>query len=107
MARALLLMSAIVTLVACGTPAMTSTMRSNFPPDWRLEADCVTLGRGSIADEVRQRYTQGWRIAYFSEYTSTARAGNPTIACFERPIGSAPQPRPGAVRRPAPPSEIE
>ena len=74
-------------LTACGTPAMTSSMRANFPADWRLEGDCLTLGRGSIENEVRQRYAQGWRLAYISEYTSTARAGNPTVACFERPTG--------------------
>jgi hypothetical protein len=87
---------------ACGTPAMTSSMRSNFPPEWRLEAYCLTLGRGSIADEMRQRYAEGWRIAYFSEYTSTARAGNPTIACFERPLATGARPAPPPPRRPAP-----
>jgi hypothetical protein len=76
-----------LTLAACGTPAMTSSMRANFPPDWRLEGDCLTLGRGSIENEVRARYQQGWRLAYVSEYTSTARFGNPTVACFERPTG--------------------
>jgi hypothetical protein len=73
-------------LAGCGTPAMASAMRSNFPPDWHLESYCLTLGRGSIADEMQKRYAEGWRIAYASEYTSTARFGNPTILCFERPF---------------------
>jgi hypothetical protein len=92
MSRRLLAVAAIaLPLAGCGTPAMTASMRSNFPPDWHLEAYCLTLGRGSIADEMQRRYAEGWRVAYASEYTSTARFGNPTILCFERPNQAAPR----------------
>ncbi len=79
----------------CGIPGFTSSMRDNhFPPNALLELKCENYGRDAdeLNDMGRKYYPQGYRLAYITEYTSSARPGYPSVACFERAVsvGAAP-----------------
>jgi len=87
MQRLIAIAAMAVALVACGTPGMTSALRTNdFPPGSKVEAWCTEVQRdGDAYSKAMQRaYAQGWRLAYVSEYTSTQRSGIPAELCFER-----------------------
>lgn len=77
-----------LTVAGCGTPTYTSAMRTNFEDDTPLELTCIrNLDKraGDFRKEAEDLYSDGWRLAYMSEYTSSKKAKFSLLACFERP----------------------
>jgi hypothetical protein len=69
---------------SCGYPAFTSALRTNFDGNSKIETSCSRLERNDIPDTVSKATKDGWRLAYVSEYTSTATSSFPSLICFER-----------------------
>lgn len=85
--RTWIAMIALVGLGACGYPALSSSMRSNFPPEADVEMKCWELaerGKEGLNRMLSVGKKEGWKLAFISEYTSTAKTSFPTIVCFER-----------------------
>lgn len=82
----------MVSISGCGYPAFTSSMRSNFPSDVKIQMRCVhieteTSRDGSTLDKMLDKYSEeGWRLAYISEYTSTGITSFSNLICIERAV---------------------
>lgn len=70
--------------VSCGYPAFTSALRSNFDSNTKVETSCSRIDRKNIPEHVKNASPDGWRLAFVSEYTSTAKSDFPSLICMER-----------------------
>ena len=76
--------------IGCGYPAYTSSMRSNFEPETGTKLEC-TRTKDKKAEDVIEHLEDlaqdGWKLAYLSEYTSSARGKCIYMYCFAKAIG--------------------
>ena len=86
------LLALIAFISGCGYPAFTSAMRSNFPSDAKVEMKCELVVMDTTRDVVNlntvlNKYSSdGWRLAYLSEYTSSGITSFSNVVCFEHTL---------------------
>ena len=74
-------------LGACGSPALSVALRSNFPPNVKIETKCWEVEERSATEfnRVMDWYAErDYRVAAIMDYTSTAKSGFAELICFER-----------------------
>ena len=75
--------------IGCGYPAYTSSMRSNYDPETRTKLDCFRMKDKKAKDvtaHLEELARDGWKLAYLSEYTSSAKGKYVYMYCFEKAI---------------------
>lgn len=81
----------VLCLPGCGAPALSSALRANYSGDVKLEMKCEEYKQDVSRDVkylntiISKYYSEGWRLAAMSEYTSSGVTSFSTIVCFERP----------------------
>ena len=79
---------ALVGLVGCGAPALSSSMRTNFEGNESVTTDCVQRrltfkDRERIINHIEIAAKENWRLSYFSEYKGSMRRKYEIMYCFE------------------------
>lgn len=87
--RHALLLLLLPLLPSCGRPAWAMSLRTVFPPDANLEAECHLFDDPFENDKIlsqrmKELYMAGWRLISISAYTSDAIVPRYTLFCYER-----------------------
>ena len=82
---------ALVGLVGCGAPALSSSMRTNFAGDEPVITRChertsTFKERGNVLAELEAVAKANWKLSYISEYKGSMRRKYVIMYCAERTL---------------------
>ena len=89
--KTLITLIAMVFLVGCGAPALSSSMRTNFAGDEPIITRChertsTFKERGNVLAELEAVAKANWKLSYISEYKGSMRRKYVIMYCAERTL---------------------